>query len=83
MPALTTARDDHNQQLEFKLDTKVCGKKCHLKLIQLKDFPVGKCAFHKIKMFRQNAWILFNFSTKHSDTLFLEGEIYLPLYCYF
>lgn len=81
MPALTTARDDHNQQLEFKLDTKACGKKGHLKIIQLKDFPVGNCAFHKIKMFHQSAWILFNFSTKHSDTLFLEGETYLLLYC--
>lgn len=83
MPAFATARDNHSQQLEFKLDTKACGKKGHLKIIQLKDFPVGKCAFHKIKMFHQNAWILFNFSTKHSDILFLEGEICSLLYHYF
>lgn len=66
MPGLTTTRDNHNQQLEFKLDTKACGKKDYLKIFQKNDFPVGKCAFHRIKMFHRNAGIQLDFSTKET-----------------
>lgn len=61
VPALATRRDNHNQQLEFKLDTKACGKKGYLKTFQQNDFPVGKCAFHRIRMVHGNAGIQFNF----------------------
>lgn len=66
MPGLTTRRDNHNQQLEFKLDTKACGKKGYLKTFQQNDFPVGNCAFHGIKMFHCNAGIQFDLLTEET-----------------
>lgn len=67
VPALATRRDNRNQQLEFKLDTKACGKKGYLKIFQQNDFPVGKCTFHRTKMFHRNdVGIQFDFSTKET-----------------